>query len=494
MSETDRPCRRGPIIRRLESRTTTSATRPGPERRFRFETFVVSPARRALLSDGREVPLIPRYFDLLVLLLVERHRAVKREEILDAVWSDVIVSDGALSQAVRTLRRALGDTAREPRFIRTVARHGYRFVHDGVIEEVDATVAAPPTPARPAAPDGAAPAADSAPVDAFEAPLRRLLDPDDATGGDADEVRLEAAEALHLLGTDEALRRIDRLPGHARARALLREARYNVPGAGAVPILGYPGWPQSVAHLVALRVRGAARLVGARWGAAATAGAAAGAIAGFLGGAVLRTGTGAEAPPGLPLTLATLGALLGGLAAAGVGVGLVFAEAVARSQRALALVLCGALAGGLTGTLLHFAARGFLVGMFGQDLPMTGGLRGGMLLGAAAGLGYALSTPRPHGGGMATPHGRARVGAVLVTGLACAATGVLLCRIGFNLAGTTLNLLAQTYAGSHVGLEPLARMVGEADAGPLTRSLSGGIEGFFFGAGLAAGLTRRPSR
>ena len=45
------------------------------------------------------------------------------------------MSDGALSQAIRTLRRALGDDPREPRYIRTVARHGYRFVYDGMIEE-----------------------------------------------------------------------------------------------------------------------------------------------------------------------------------------------------------------------------------------------------------------------------------------------------------------------------------------------------------------------
>ncbi|HZM69747.1 MAG TPA: transcriptional regulator [Candidatus Cryosericum sp.] len=462
-----------------------------PDRRFRFEEFVVSTGRRALLRDGREVPLIPRYFDLLVLLLSERHRAVRREEILDAVWSDVIVSDGALSQAVRTLRRALVDTAREPRFIRTVARHGYRFVHDGVIEEADA---AADGNAAAAAATGAAPATAPADADPFEAPLRRLLDGASEEGATPDEVRLEAAEALHALGTEEALRRIDRLPGHARARAAMREARWEVPGAGVVPLLGPPGWPASVAYLVALRVRGAARLVAMRWWAAAVGGAIAGAVAGFLGGAVLRSGPGIEGPPGLPVTLALLGFLLGGVAAAGVGVGLVFAEAVARSQRAAALVVCGALAGGLTGTFLHLAASGFLVGMFGQDLPMVGGLRGGLLLGAAAGLGYALSTPRPQGGGMATPHGRARAGAALLTGLTCALAGILLCRLGFNLAGTTLNLLAHTYAGSHVGLDPLARMVGEADPGPLTRGVSCGLEGFFFGAGLAAGLTRRPSR
>jgi DNA-binding winged helix-turn-helix (wHTH) protein len=86
---------------------------------------------------GGEIPLIPRYFDLLVLLIERRDQAVHRTDILDRVWSDVIVSDGALSQAVRILRRALGDTAREPLFIRTLSRHGYRFIHPGVVEEAE---------------------------------------------------------------------------------------------------------------------------------------------------------------------------------------------------------------------------------------------------------------------------------------------------------------------------------------------------------------------
>lgn len=84
------------------------------------------------------MPLIPRYFDLLVLLIERRHEAVHRRDIFERVWGDVIVSESALSQAVRTVRRALGDDSREPRFIRTVSRHGYRFVLDVVEEEDDA--------------------------------------------------------------------------------------------------------------------------------------------------------------------------------------------------------------------------------------------------------------------------------------------------------------------------------------------------------------------
>lgn len=106
--------------------------------RYRFSDFTLSPQRRLLVRDGREVPLIPRYFDLLVLLVERRHEAVHRRDIFEGVWTDANVSDSALSQAVRTIRRTLGDDSNEPRFIRTVSRHGYQFVLDVVEEDDDA--------------------------------------------------------------------------------------------------------------------------------------------------------------------------------------------------------------------------------------------------------------------------------------------------------------------------------------------------------------------
>jgi DNA-binding winged helix-turn-helix (wHTH) protein len=182
--------------------------------RFRFGAFTVSPARRLLLRGAEPVPLIPRYFDLLVLLLERRQQALHRREIRDAVWGDVVVSDGALSQAVRTLRRALGDDPREPSFIRTVSRHGYRFVHEGVAEEPDDSPLAAAEP-PPAASDG----------DRFETALATLLAPGASTDGDGEhDERRAAAEALHALGTAETLRRLDRRPGHARARCCATRA------------------------------------------------------------------------------------------------------------------------------------------------------------------------------------------------------------------------------------------------------------------------------
>ena len=103
--------------------------------RYRFGEFTLSPQRRLLVREGQEVPLIPRYFDLLLLLVERRREAVHRNEIFDRVWGDVTVSDSALSQAVRTIRRTLDDDPREPRFIRTVSRHGYQFVFAEVLEE-----------------------------------------------------------------------------------------------------------------------------------------------------------------------------------------------------------------------------------------------------------------------------------------------------------------------------------------------------------------------
>jgi DNA-binding winged helix-turn-helix (wHTH) protein len=450
--------------------------------RYRFAEFTLSPSRRELRRGGEELALIPRYFDLLLLLIERRDRAVGRREILDLVWSDVVVSDGALSQAVRTLRRTLGDDVREPRFIRTHSRHGYRFVYPDVTEEPDGE-RLPPPPAAPPAPAVA--------PDAFEPALERLLaaGPTDVA---EDDDRRGAAELLHALGTDEALRRLDRRPGHESALALLRETRWDVAGAGDVPLLGRPGGFTAYRLLVTMRLRQAARLARRRWLSASAGGALAGVCAGLLGGVLLWIGQGSASPPSLPLALAIVAAAIGGVGAAGVGAGLAMAEALARSLRGMALVAGGALGGGIVGAAAHLVGRATLEDLFGHDLSAVGGGYEGLVIGASAGLGYALATPRPGGGGMATPHGAARVRAALVTGACCALGCVGVAVTGGRLGGDSLDVLARSFHGSHVGLAPLARMLGEPDIGPVTRTVVSACEGFLFGSGVALGLSRRP--
>ena len=449
--------------------------------RYRFSGHTLSPARRTLVRDGRELPLIPRYFDLLILLIERREEAVSRHDILDTVWSDVVVTDGALSQAVRILRRTLGDDPREPTFIRTVSRHGYRFVCDDVFEELDE---GPLEPVRAATvePDANA---------SFDHALETLLDDDSDDAEGADVRRRQAAETLHQLGTAEALDRLNRRKGHAVARAYLRETRWDVPRAGPVPLFGNPGWFAAARILFLLRIRRVAGLAGRRWLAAAAAGAAAGAIAGFLGGLVLRFGPGSTAGNGVLTMLPLIGTVIGGVAAAGVGAGLAAAEAAFRAWRRLALAAAGASSGLAVGATAHLLGRLVLEGLFGRDLsPLTGAVEG-LVLGGAVGLGYGLATPTAEGG-MATPHGLARVRVALLTGLVCALAAGMLGWSGRILGAMSLDFMAQSFPGSQVGLAPLARLLGEQEPGVLTRVAISAFEGLMFGSGLAAGLTKRP--
>jgi hypothetical protein len=231
--------------------------------------------------------------------------------------------------------------------------------------------------------------------------------------------------------------------------------------------------------------------VAERWAAAAGGGALAGLTAGLLGGAVLLAAPGSAAPASLPAALSIVGAILGAVGAAGVGAGLAVAEALARSARTAALVLGGAAGGCLVGTAAHLLGRWTLEDLFGRDLSTVGGGAEGLVIGATAGLGYALGTPRPEGG-IAAPRGWARARAALATGLCCAAGCILLALAGRRLGGDSLDVMARSFRGSQVGLAPLARLLGETDVGPVTRLALSGYEGLLFGLGLAFGLTRRP--
>ncbi|HET9317289.1 MAG TPA: transcriptional regulator, partial [Vicinamibacteria bacterium] len=295
---------------------TSSPPRP---RRYRFAGFTLSPRGRVLLRGTTELPLIPRYFDLLVLLVERRQDAVHRREIFDAVWSDVVVSDSALTQAVRTIRRALGDDPRDPQFIRTVSRHGYRFVCADTVEEPDEASVSASVPVPVPVPE----------ADRVESALAVLLR--DAHPGEEDEsARRDAAETLHQLGTAGALAALDARPGHERARAHLRDSRWDVPGAAPVPLLGAPGGPRALAILFGLRLRRARRLAGERWFKAAIGGALAGLVAGVLGGTVLWLGPGSRMTPTVPIVMGLLGMAVGGAGAAGVGAGLAAAEVLVR--------------------------------------------------------------------------------------------------------------------------------------------------------------------
>ena len=454
---------------------------------------MLSPRRRLLVQGARELPLIPRYFDLLVLLVERRHEAVHRRDIFDRVWQDVIVSDSALSQAIRTIRRTLGDNSREPVFIGTVSRHGYRFVFDHVQEEPDDGPWPPgPEPLADSLPAAAATiAVETEPTvpDRFESLLVSICTL--ASSAAAAEEQREAAEQLHALGTDEALRRLGTRPGHPRARAMLRDTRWDVAGAGDVPLWGQPGTVAAATALIRLRLYRTARLAGGRMAGASLGGGLAGVLGGTAGGLLLTSAAGSSAPPAVAAVLGALGGGCGALGGAGVGAGLAAAETVARSQRTVALIVGAAAGGGLIGSAAQWLGRAVLATMVGLDVSIGGAVEG-LVIGASAGLGYALATGYVDDG-LAAPRGSRRIRSAAIVAGACAVGALVLTAADRPLVGGTVHEIAQAAQSPQALLTPLARLLGEPDFGQLTRAIIGSGEAALFGAGLALGLTRRPS-
>lgn len=95
---------------------------------FRFDRFYLDTEDRSLSDGAGSVDLSSRYFDALVLLVTEQGRLVAKDRFMEEVWRGIPVTDEALTQCIRTLRRQLGDDASRPRFIETVPKHGYRFI------------------------------------------------------------------------------------------------------------------------------------------------------------------------------------------------------------------------------------------------------------------------------------------------------------------------------------------------------------------------------
>jgi adenylate cyclase len=97
---------------------------------FRFSDFEVDIARRELRRAGAIVHTEPQVFDLLVHLIQNRDRIVRKNELIDVIWRGRIVSETALSSRINAARRALGDNGNDQGLIRTVHKRGFRFVGD----------------------------------------------------------------------------------------------------------------------------------------------------------------------------------------------------------------------------------------------------------------------------------------------------------------------------------------------------------------------------
>jgi len=95
---------------------------------YRFGDFILDVKEHLLTGAGQEIYLPPKTFQTLLHLVVRNGRLVTKQELLEAIWPDVVVTENALTRCIKDVRMALGDDVRQPRYIETVPRVGYKFI------------------------------------------------------------------------------------------------------------------------------------------------------------------------------------------------------------------------------------------------------------------------------------------------------------------------------------------------------------------------------
>ena len=333
----------------------------------RFADFTLDPGNRRLMRGGAPVEVNGRYLDALALMVTDPGSLISKDRFMDEVWRGVPVTDEALTQCIKTLRRLLGDNASNPRFIETVPKHGYRFI----------------------------------------SPVEQA-------------------------------------------------------GAGRPPQRAGRKWPTAL-------LLGAAGTIGG-----GIAGMIGGLFYGFAGASQpLEPGLGAASVLLVLLSVTILVALTGG---AGVAFG------IAAAGRPGPWSVVGGAAGGLVVggvvKLLGLDAFNLLLGRSPGDI--TGGVEG-LLLGAACGLGAWIASR----GQRPSSLRRSFAISALVGGVA----GLLIALLGGTLMGGSLDLLASQFPGSRLRLDQVGALFGESGLGPISRVVTGCLEGMLFAGCLVTAMT-----
>ena len=95
---------------------------------YDFGPFRLDLSEHMLLRDGHPVPLTPKIFDVLRVLVQNGGHLVEKDRLLKEVWPDSFVEEGTLNRSVSVLRKALGENPSGQKYIETVPKRGYRFV------------------------------------------------------------------------------------------------------------------------------------------------------------------------------------------------------------------------------------------------------------------------------------------------------------------------------------------------------------------------------
>src|ERR1700724_1376071 len=93
-----------------------------------FDNQRLDTDRRELRRGREPISLEPQVFDLLVYLVQNHNRVVSKDDLIASVWSGRIVSESTLASRINAARKAVGDSGKDQRLIRTIPRRGFRFV------------------------------------------------------------------------------------------------------------------------------------------------------------------------------------------------------------------------------------------------------------------------------------------------------------------------------------------------------------------------------
>jgi DNA-binding winged helix-turn-helix (wHTH) protein len=94
---------------------------------YRFGPFVLDTVQHELLKQGKRISLTPKTYDTLLVLVQNNGRMLSKEELMTSLWPDSFVEESNLTQQVSMIRKALGESASNARYIVTVPGRGYRF-------------------------------------------------------------------------------------------------------------------------------------------------------------------------------------------------------------------------------------------------------------------------------------------------------------------------------------------------------------------------------
>ena len=121
---------------------------PREKELYEFGPFRLDAVRRRLMRDGEPVQLTPKAFETLLALVQQSGRTVEKEDLMRRVWPGSVVEENNLNQNITALRKCLGDSRQESRYIATIPGLGYRFVAE--VKSVAEARTAPHDDAKPA--------------------------------------------------------------------------------------------------------------------------------------------------------------------------------------------------------------------------------------------------------------------------------------------------------------------------------------------------------